>query len=302
VLIIPTLNGGEKFHEVLKSIAVQKLKLQRKIIIDSQSSDDTVLLAKQFGFEVVSIRRDEFNHGLTRQQGVNMAPETDIVVFLTQDAILADEEAISHLVACFQDATVGAAYGRQLPNKGATPLEAYARLCNYPAQSRIKSLADATELGIKTAFCSNSFGAYRCLALREVGGFPSTTILGEDMVVAAKMILGGWKVAYCAEAQVYHSHGYSRVQECKRYFDTGVFHSREAWLLEKFGQAEGQGFHYVVSELHYLWNHHYKLIIPAALLRTVVKYFGYQLGLAEGKIPLSIKRHLSMNSRYWKKA
>lgn len=299
VLVIPTLNGGEKFQQLLGSVSLQLLPLQRKLVIDSGSDDDTVLLAKKFGFEVVSIHRDEFNHGLTRQRAIEMLPEADVAVFLTQDAILADELALSQLVACFDDKTVGVAYGRQLPHKGAMPLEAYARLCNYPGESRVKSLADAGELGIKTAFNSNSFAAYRCDLLQKMGGFPANTILSEDMYVAAKMIVAGWKVAYCAEAQVYHSHGYSLVQEFKRYFDIGVFQSREAWIRESFGQAEGQGFRYVVSELNYLWNHDHKLLIPGALVRTVIKYLGYKLGLAEDKIPLGIKRSLSMHSRYW---
>jgi len=300
VLIIPTLNGGDRFQQLLESVSLQIIPLHRKIVIDSGSSDDTVILAKKFGFEVVSIHRNEFNHGLTRQRGVDMVPEADLVVFLTQDTILVDVLSISRLVACLADESIGAAYGRQLPHKGAMPLEEYARLCNYPSKSRVKSLADAEDLGIKTAFISNSFAAYRCSALAKIGGFPGDTILGEDMYVAGKMILAGWSVAYCAEAQVYHSHGYSLVQECKRYFDTGVFHVREAWLQKSFGQAEGQGLRYVVSELRYLWQHHHRLLILGALVRTAVKYLGYRLGRAEAKIPLGIKRQLSMHSRYWK--
>jgi len=300
VLIIPTLNGGKTFRQLLESVSSQVLPLSGMMVIDSGSSDDTVILAKQFGFDVVSINRDEFNHGATRQRAIVMNSKADVAVFLTQDAILADKLAISRLVSIFQDERVGAAYGRQLPYQGAMPLEEYARLCNYPSKSRVKSLADARELGIKTAFMSNSFAAYRCCALREVGGFPSNTILGEDMYVAAKMLLGDWKIAYCAEAKVYHSHGYSLVQEFKRYFDIGVFQSREAWIRESFGQAEGQGFRYVVSELNYLWNYH-KLTIPEALVRTLIKYLAYKLGIAEASIPVNIKRQLSMHSRYWKK-
>lgn len=300
IIVIPTLNGGDKFNRLLKSISKQSYQPHRKIMIDSTSTDNTLSVGAKYDFEVVSISRDAFNHGLTRQQGVEMVPEADVVVFLTQDAILTDELAIENLVDCFQDTTVGIAYGRQLPLQGAKPLGAYARLFNYPPESRVKSLMDAGELGIKTAFVSNSFAAYRCSALKEVGGFPSNTILSEDMYVAAKMLIGGWKVAYCAEAQVYHSHDYSLLQEFKRYFDIGVFQGREKWIRECFGQAEGQGFHYVESELKYLWNHHYRGLIPEALVRTAIKYLGYKLGLAERCFSSDFKRYLSMNSHYWK--
>lgn len=297
--IIPTLNGGQRFEQLLASISNQSYQPYRKIIIDSASRDQTVMLAQEAGFEVVSISRDTFNHGLTRQQGVEMAPDADIVLFLTQDAVLADSESLVRLIESFSAVNIGAAYGRQLPHLNAMPIEAHARLFNYPAVSSVKSIEDAPRLGIKTAFISNSFAAYRRSALMDVGGFPSNTILSEDTYAAAKMLLHGWKIAYCADAQVYHSHNYSFIQEFKRYFDIGVFQARESWIREKFGQAEGEGLKYVMSEMKYLWNHH-SYLIPFACIRTVLKYIGYKLGLWEKQIPVSVKRHISMHKRYWK--
>lgn len=300
-LIIPTLNGGELFKNLLTSISNQSYQPCRKIIIDSTSKDQTVVLARKAGFDVVSISLNSFNHGLTRQQGVEMAEDADIIIFLTQDAVLADSEALSQLIASFSIAPdIGAVYGKQLPHTNATPLEAHARLFNYPVVSRIKSIEDAPKLGIKTAFISNSFAAYRRSALMEVGGFPANTILGEDTYVAAKMILSGLKIAYCAEARVYHSHNYSFIQEFKRYFDIGVFQARESWIREKFGQAEGEGVRYIVSEMKYLWRHNYISFFPSFCVRTLLKYMGYKLGLLESKIPISAKRRISMHNRYWK--
>ena len=100
-----------------------------------------------------------------------------------------------------------------------------ARSFNYPATSRLKGLADAPELGIKVSFISDTFAAYRPAVLKEIGGFPTDVILGEDTYVASKMVLAGWLNAYVADAQVYHSHNYTIVREFKRYFDTGVFHA-----------------------------------------------------------------------------
>lgn len=229
-----------------------------------------------------------------------MAEDADIILFLTQDAILADSEVLSKLVACFSNSEIGAAYGRQLPHVNATPLEAHARLFNYTAESRVKSLKDASELGIKTAFISNSFTAYRRSALMSIGGFPSNTILSEDTYVAAKMLLNGWKIAYCAEAEVYHSHNYSFFQEFKRYFDIVVFQSREAWIRERFGQAEGEGLRYIISEIKYLWKHNHTSLFPSFCIRTILKYIGYKLGLWEAKIPIAVKRYISMHKGYWK--
>lgn len=296
-IVIPTLNAGSNFEKLLQSLNRQSLMPNQIVIIDSDSQDHTVNLAHKYGCTVIPIKRRDFNHGATRQLGAEYTG-AEIVVFLTQDAIIATEDSLENIVRCFSDPAVGAAYGRQLPHPNALPIGAHARLFNYPPVSRIKTLADAPELGIKTAFISNSFAAYRKSALKEVGGFPGHVILSEDTYVAAKMLLAGWKIYYCAGAQVYHSHDYSVWQEFKRYFDTGVFHGRESWIRQAFGQAEGEGLKYVLSELKYLWTNG-KRFIPRACLQNLGKFLGYKLGLKEKYLPLWLKKKLSMNRQYW---
>ncbi|HQS03619.1 MAG TPA: glycosyltransferase, partial [Halothiobacillus sp.] len=228
-----------------------------------------------------------------------LLPDADIIVFMTQDAILANAFALENLVRAFDDPDVGVAYGRQLPHSDAKPLGSHARLFNYPSKSYVATLADRERMGIKAAFSSNSFAAYRRSALMAVGGFPRNIILGEDTFVAAKMLLAGLKVAYQADALVYHSHDYSLRQEFRRYFDIGVFHAREAWLLDAFGKPEGEGGRFVRSELFYLFKQA-PWLIPSALLRTGLKYLGYRLGRAERGLPLGLKRLFSMHRGFWR--
>lgn len=299
IVIIPTYNAGRQFEELMRVLSGRTLNFLRVIIIDSSSIDNTIEVADRYGHRVLDIDNSNFNHGGTRQWAVEQFPDAEIAVFLTQDALPADTAAIYKLIAAFDDPQVGCAYGRQLPHEDAGPLGAHARLFNYPAESRMKSSEDAPKLGIKTAFISNSFAAYRVSALKEVGGFPIHTILSEDTYVAAKMVLAGWKVAYCAEAQVYHSHDYTIWQEFQRYFDTGVFHGREAWIRQSFGQAEGEGLRFVLSEWRYLLQNGYGYLIPSAIVRTMAKFAGYKLGMMEKKLPLKWKRKFSMHKRFW---
>lgn len=298
-VVIPTLNGGQRFIKLMDSIQKQVFCPQHVIVIDSSSTDGTVDVASRYRCKVLVINREDFNHGATRQMAVELSKDADILVYLTQDAVLADENALSNLLLCFKNTEVGAAYGRQLPHVNSGPIGAFARIFNYPSASRLKSLSDSEELGIKTAFISNSFAAYRRDALMAVGGFPANTILSEDTYVAAKMLLAGWKVQYCAEAKVYHSHDYDFISEFRRYFDIGVFHAREKWIRESFGRAEGEGLRYVMAEARYLWRNGYAYLLPSALLRTILKYAGYRLGMMEHLLPLAWKKHLSMNKGYW---
>jgi rhamnosyltransferase len=154
-------------------------------------------------------------------------------------------------------------------------------------------------MGLRVAFLSNSFAAYRLSALDAVGGFPSDVIFGEDMYVAARLIQAGYKIAYAAEAAVYHSHPYTLQQEFRRYFDMGVLHARESWIRNELGSAEGEGLRFVKSELRYLSQHAFWRI-PEALLRTLLKYLGFRLGLMEEHIPNRLKRRFGMNKGYFK--
>lgn len=296
---IPVRNGGSVFRELASSITRQQGLSFRTLVLDSASSDGSVKVAQEHGFEVVSILPQDFNHGGTRQKGVELLAEADILVFLTQDAVLAAENSLQQLLQAFASPEVGLAYGRQLPARDAGPFGAHARLFNYPPQSRCKSKKDMATLGLKTAFVSNSFAAYRRTALQGVGGFPDDVILGEDMVVAARMLLEGWQLAYCAEAQAYHSHDYTAAQEFRRYFDTGVFHAREGWLKDRFGKAEGEGLRFIRSEFSYLRRTGNTCLWPFAFWRTLAKYLGYKLGQKERCLPRSFKRKLSMHQRYW---
>ena len=298
-VVVPTLNPGAQWIDWVKAVQAQVPAPEKVIVIDSGSADATCQVAGDAGFEVRRIDRESFSHGGTRQSIIGEIRDYDFVVYLTQDAILKDPGALSALIGFFDDKEVAAVCGRQLPRKEATHIEAHARLYNYPGQSDVRSLGDRKKYGLKLAFLSNSFAAYRIPVLEEVGGFPENIIFGEDMYVAAKMLLAGYKIAYAADACVYHSHDYSILQELKRYFDMGVFHAREPWIRQALGKAEAQGRGFVVSEIKYLWQHAFWLI-PGALLRSVFRYAGYHLGLAERYMPLNIKNKISLNSRYFK--
>lgn len=243
-VIVPTLNAASdwaKFSHALLSCT----NPQDVLILDSSSTDGTADLARAVGFRTYTIPRAEFNHGRTRQLGAESATNAEILVYLTQDAVLADEDSLDQLLSAFADPKVAAAYGRQLPRPNSTPIEAHARIFNYGTKSNIRTLQSREKLGLKTIFISNSFAAYRREALMSVGGFPGDVIFGEDTVTAGRLLQAGWKISYVAEAQVYHSHSYTWKQEFKRYFDIGVLHSRERWLLDEFGQASGEGKRFV---------------------------------------------------------
>lgn len=296
--IIPTFNGGPVWAKCIDSIYKQSIKVDIVYVVDSSSSDNTIKIAQSYGCYVTNIVSTEFNHGGTRNMAAKNLAENDILIFLTQDSILVNPDALMQLITPFVDPDVSAVCGRQLPHDNANPLATHARLFNYSAESCVKSIEVIPRLGIKTAFMSNSFAAYRTKVFFELGGFPENTILAEDMYLTAKMIKAGYKVAYCAEAAVKHSHNYTPWQEFQRYFDIGVFHASEPWIREEFGGAGGEGMRFIRSELAFLWKTA-PLWIPRALITSTCKLFGYKLGQKYRKLPWSWCRNFSMYKSYW---
>jgi rhamnosyltransferase len=297
------------------------------VVVDSGSTDGSLELSQQAGFTVLHTKAQDFNHGATRQwaleQGfLNPQPNpangatpsatprasspTDFIVFLTQDAILANSNALEELLQAFQDPQIAAAYGRQLPKPEAHWLEAHTRSFNYPNASRTVQLQDKASLGIKACFLSNSFAAYRLQALMAQGGFPAHLPLGEDTFTAAKLLLSGQSLRYQASAAVYHSHNYNGLQDFQRMFDTGVFHAQNPWLLQNFGKAEGEGAKLVKSQWAYLkaqasqaQHSNFLQGIAQLLSANAMKLMGYKLGRAHQWLPLVVIKRFAMNKVFW---
>jgi len=298
-VIVPTLNAGYTWCSWIEALRAAEVAPTDVYVIDSGSTDDTVQLAKSAGFNVSIIDKLEFNHGGTRQAAIYALKGYDYAICLTQDAILYDASAITRLLRPFSSPSVAAVCGRQLPRGGADAIETHARLFNYPGVSSVNSFDDTRRKGLKTAFLSNSFAAYRIDALKKTGGFPSDVIFGEDMYVATKLLQSGCSVAYAADACVYHSHDYSLLQEMKRYFDMGVFHADEPWIRQALGGAESQGVKFILSEFQYLIKHAFWRI-PEGMLRTVLRYSGFRLGLVYKQLPVWMVRRLAMNKGYFR--
>lgn len=274
-IIIPTYNAGKEFEKLALMIKKQTANIKQVLVIDSSSADETVNIANKYGFTVEIIPKSEFGHGKTRQYALKKVT-TEIVVFLTQDSLLYDEFSVEKLVHCLvSDKEIAAVYGRQMPYENTGTLGRFARLYNYPPISKINNFDDRKIKGIKTAFLSDSFSAYKKTLLNKIGGFPDVNF-GEDTYVAAKLLMNGYKTAYCAEAKVYHSHDYSLIEQYKRNKEIGKFHRQEKWLLETFGKAEGEGLKFVINEAKYLVKNGKFYYLPIAFLHNAVKYLGYK--------------------------
>jgi rhamnosyltransferase len=298
-LVVPTLNPGRHLLQLTEGIKKNRESIHRVLIMDSASTDGSQAIFERNGFECYCIPRVSFDHGGTRMLAIEHLDDERLVVFLTQDAYL-EEGAIARLIEPFLDnPSCAVAYGRQLPHSDASPFACFSRYFNYGSNSIIKDFSSIQELGLKTAFCSNSFACYDPKSLSEVGGFPTSTIFGEDMIAAAKLVLARYLVCYQADATVRHSHEYSIREEIRRSFDIGVMHTDTAFLLKRLGTAEGTGMLYAKGEILFCLGENRYGLAMVSVLRSVFKYLGYRLGRSHRLWPSKLNRTLSMNSGYW---
>ena len=248
--------------------------------------------------EVHHIKKENFDHGATRDYGASLAEDADILMFMTDDAIPKDKYLVENLIKAFNDPKVSAAYGRQMADPKKNYIEYYTRIFNYPEESRIKRREDLDTLGIKTFFCSNVCSAYRKTDYDAIGGFEHKTIFNEDMIMASKLIEDGKAVAYQADARVWHWHDYKAMQQLHRNFDLAVSQVDHGGLFLKV-KSESEGVKMVISTIRHLITKGKIYLIPKYVIDSGFKLIGYKLGRNYKKLPRWIILKLTMNKTYW---
>lgn len=304
-VLIPTWKPDERLDELLRRLSRQTLLPSRVLLLNTVDEDQDGGLTDLVDeyrdcFPVLSvfhIEKRQFDHGGTRHLGMTFA-DTELVLCMTQDAVPKDRHLVSALARYFEDPLVGAAYARQLAVRGSSPLERYTRSFNYPDTSRVKSKEDLESLGIKTFFCSDVCAMWRRDIYLEMGGFERRTIFNEDMILAGKMIQAGYRIAYAADAMVWHSHSYSCVKQLKRNFDLGV---SQADHPEVFSMASstGEGIRLVKQTASWLIRSAHAALLPKLILDSGCKYLGYFLGKRYRKLPRKLILKLTDNRMYW---
>ena len=297
-VIIPVYKPNSMYVRLLKGLKYQTYPIKEIIVINTEQRyyhEENYPSLEQL--RVIHIKKEEFDHGGTRNAGAKMATG-DILLFMTQDAVLADAHVIERLVESFDDDRVGAAYARQLPNENCNLIERYTRSFNYPKKSRVKKYSDLNELGIKTYFCSNVCAAYKKEIYEKLGGFECRTIFNEDMIFAANIIKQGYFIVYCAEARVIHSHNYTGMEQLHRNFDLAVSLADHPEIFEGI-PSEQEGIRLVKKTFRYLLEKKQPFEMIRLIYISGCKYVGYFLGKRYRKLPIKVVRQLSMNKKYW---
>lgn len=277
-VIIPTYKPGKELLRLIELLMKQEHEINKIIIINTLAEGtefpdfDEYVSGK---IEKHDIPAGEFNHGLTRNYGISLS-DAEYVVFMTQDAIPADDKLIAELLLPFEDEDVYVAYAKQLPRKNCKYVERYVRSFNYPSHDMVKTKEDFEKIGIKTIFCSDVCAAYRRNRHNELGGFPKTDF-NEDMIFAYKTVMAGKKVYYAAKAKVIHSHNYTYMQQFRRNMEIGKSQKEFDYIFGKI-KSEDEGIKLIKNVFGHLLKSGKWYLIPDLILSSGFKFIGYRIG------------------------
>lgn len=228
-IICPLYNAAayiEKFHKSL--LMQEKVKINKIIYILTESNDNTEELLLKNKIEYKKIKKEEFSHSLVREKAA-FDSKADIICFVTQDVVITRKDWLYNLTKDINGIDIVAAYSRQVTKYN--NIEKYTRERNYPEKSFIVSKKDINKLGLRTFFFSDASSAIYTKIFKKLKGYDSKNLpISEDMYFAYKVIMNNYKIKYCANSLVYHSHKFTLKQIYNRYKETGEFFKQNSYL------------------------------------------------------------------------
>ena len=239
-IICPLYNAENYIEELDKNIKKQKnVEILKISYVLTRCKDKTEEILKRISADYSIVEPKDFSHSLTREN-VAIKSTADIVVFITQDIEIRNEDWLEKLVKPIIEDEAEASFSRQLTKYD--NIEKYTREKNYPAESYISSKADLETKGLRTFFFSDASGAIRTDIYKKLNGYDGKRLpISEDMYIAYKIITNGYRIKYCADSVIYHSHKFTLKQLYKRYYDTGIFFKQNSYLDQYGTNSTGGG-------------------------------------------------------------
>jgi rhamnosyltransferase len=293
-ILILTKNGGGDLERVLSAVFRQETNARLEVIaVDSGSTDGTLELLRSFPVQVRQIRPEQFHHARTRNLAASLA-KGNILVFLSQDAIPANECWLPATLANFDDPQVGAVYGRQLAKPGSSAERRDVFNAIYGEKRVVKDPAHRNGTGYRFYHFSDANAAIRRSVWERVG-FPEHLKVFEDLGIAKLILDAGWKIVYEPRAPVFHSHTHSTLGLLKRYFDIGY-----TLKLLRIWDAPGtrqsllrDGWRLLRGKMRRTRDKQTGRLARTGIEQDLAKSVGLFLGLNQSRLPMVLKRRLS---------
>lgn len=207
-IVIRTYNEEKHIKDVLESIKNQTYKNYEIVLVDSESKDNTVNIAKEYNVNIVSIKKEDFNYSYASNVGIDYS-NGDIICFLSGHSVPKRNDYLEITNNVFQDKNIDGCYGDVVALEDGS---IYEKVYNKLGYIKNKLLSNSKELRLETEIhpgilsCSNAsirrtvFNTHRFADELGKNG-------GEDVELAYRIIKDNKYVAYDPKLVVKHSHG-----------------------------------------------------------------------------------------------
>ena len=196
-VIIRTKNEEKWISHCLKMVFKQDYKNFEVIIIDNQSTDNTLKIVKRFPISKLK-KIKEFIPGKALNIGIK-ASKGDFFICLSSHCIPKDKYWLSNLIKPFElyGNELAAVYGRQIPMPFTNPVDKRDLLLVFGKDEKLQT---------NDYFFHNANSAIR-KSIWEKNNFDNKATNMEDRIWAKKIIKKKYKIFYQPQAMVFHHHG-----------------------------------------------------------------------------------------------
>jgi rhamnosyltransferase len=207
-IIMRSFNEGWALRDTLAALSLQDYKSWELIVIDSGSTDGSIDLIRQAGpRHFIQIKPQEYNPSRVMNRGMELT-NSEFGVFLNADAMPQNSNWLGPLVNALQDPQTAAVFSRQIPRPDCRAVYAhdYERCFGSNRESE----------NWNHFFSMVSSGIRKDIWARR--GFLEKMQYSEDDEYTRWCRAQGYRITYCPESFVIHSHNYTPEQAYKRSF------------------------------------------------------------------------------------
>jgi rhamnosyltransferase len=277
-IICPLYNAENDLRRLDNSLKIQnEVDIRNISYILTKCNDKTEDILKELEAKYTVIERATFSHSYTREEAA-FKSKADIIVFITQDVVIVDKFWLRNLIRPIENNECEASFSRQICNNNT--IEKYTREFNYPLKSYLITKDDVKDKGLKAFFFSDASGAIKRDIFVKLNGYDNKKLpISEDMYFAYKLITNGYRIKYCSDSKVIHSHVFKLKDYYDRYKLTGKFFKQNSYL-DKYGTTKSGGgmAKYILNRA--IQDKNLKVII-AFLPNMLARFIGMKVGKLE---------------------
>lgn len=204
-VLIRTRNDGNRLESLFNDIEAQDYRGKiQVVIVDTESTDDTLKIARKHAATIVKQSQKDFNY----PRGLNMgfeAAKHELVFSIVGHSSFTNNVIFRTIALWAQAPEFGGVYGATMPDRNASPSERFFAIFGLIGdRHRNPLVVKDNRLGL----LQSNAAALSKAAWRKVGGYDEAYGAGgEDNAIAVEILKAGLQIIREPALSMHHTHG-----------------------------------------------------------------------------------------------